>query len=110
METIKNFIIRKFNNFSAEIEIKYAFDSIINTHIIEFKYDISNLKFIDFELDFYDEFEEKFPNDDLLITNRPELINSGNIIYQKDIIKNYLEYLFQEENIQDLGNNYALAA
>ncbi len=85
METTE-FIIDSLKNIHAQIKgimIRYAYDKETNFHIVEVSPESirrGNMDYIMLESQLIDEFFEKFPEEDLLISEENELLNMSNVV------------------------------
>ena len=95
-----NFIISKLELISTkipEIGIKYAFDKITNFHIVEIIPESirrGNKEYMEMEYNLCNEFYEKFPEEDLLVSEPDEINNMSEV---------YFEYAYSQ--LQDKCNS-----
>jgi hypothetical protein len=86
---VKKYIIKKIEELyfhaKKQISIKYAYDKILDFHIIEISPSIIRKvnEFAKMENIFWEEFHNKFPLEDILISSPKPTNDMSNIIYEK---------------------------
>lgn len=115
----EKYIIDKIKEIHSEIDgikLTYAYDKVSNFHIVEVSPE--NIRrgsdqYIKMESDFWCDFFERFPNENLLISEEDEDNDMSNIIFTSDSIhkvswnittRYHQEYSFRNFNATPIGN------
>lgn len=102
-----DFIISRLKELSSEfksISIKYAFDKTTEFHIIEItpeKIRRECDKYVEWEINMWNEFYKNFPEDDILISEPSSLNNMCNVLYEKTTIASYNNDVCEHSYISD---------
>ena len=83
-----DFIISKLKSISSKIpgiSIRYAYDIQTNFHIVEISPEsirLNDEEYLEMEYMLWKEFQEKFPEEDLLVSDPGRINNMENLIFE----------------------------
>lgn len=123
----KDFIISNLTEISNEIpdiQLRYAFDETLKFHIIEISPESirrGNEKYMEMEYNLWNNFQQMFPDEDLVIGETDDINNMSNILYEtgpliqsriNDTDALRFDSIFSTwiKNLSAEKNSYALAA
>jgi hypothetical protein len=118
MMDVKTFIINKIDELQTKclnsgIKVKYAIELATNFHIIEVSpEDIrrGDQVYMEWEHSVWDEFSEKFPNEDLLISEKDDTLDMSNVVYSYegyDFINGRRQKMPLFKNCNNLGLSFS---
>lgn len=93
-----DFIISKLKSISSKISgigIKYAYDRTTDFHIVEISPEsirLNDEEYLEMEYMLWKEFQNSFPEEDLLVTGVKKMNNMDNILFEKSLPVDYGKY------------------
>ncbi len=84
---VQDFIIGKIKSIASEISgirIKYAYDRATDFHIVGVSPEsiMNDKEYLEIEYMLWKEFQEKFPEEDLLVSKPDKINNMENLIFE----------------------------
>lgn len=93
-----DFIISKLKSIASKISgigIKYAYDKTTDFHIVEVSPEsirLNDKEYLEMEYMLWKEFQNSFPEEDLLVTGVKKMNNMDNILFEKSLSVGYGKY------------------
>lgn len=98
--------LERFTSMFPNASIRYAFESVSDYHVVEIE-PYEELKmdsnFLDWAMKFWREFEEEFASENLLISERDEMLNDmSNLLYEHSSNRRLNVSAIEKFNIESL--------
>ena len=93
-----DFIISKLKSIASKISgigIKYAYDKTTDFHIVEVSPEsirLNDKEYLEMEYMLWKEFQNSFPEEDLLVTGVKKMNNMDNILFEKSLSVDSVSY------------------